>query len=403
VFKRLSLVAFGITIALVMVEVGLRQLGPLVDPAAKNQWLGCVGWAGQPHQQEYYHTDEFSSVEIINSAGLPDVEHTYEKPDGVFRILIIGDSFVESYQVNLEKSFPRLLEARLNENRSAQDPRFEVIKAGYRAWGTDQEWLYFKCEGYKYEPDLVLLGFTINDVPDNYLPLKARMAQWSESAPPKPYYTWEEGQLKQYNFPFPPPPAEVQPQTLYDYLYKYSLSYRVAEKGWQSLKLKIAELSQPPAALEVEPGESRYPRWTIQFSMPLYMAPLPAEHEAAWQLTEALLRAFHQEVVVKGFKFAVYSNSSMWTVHPSIQEILISEEPLYTSAKFDWEQPDRRLGENLQTMGVPYLRLDPPFREQSAANNEQLLFFREGHWNEAGHQLAAELIYHWLIEQKLVP
>ena len=253
------------------------------------------------------------------------------------------------------------------------------------------------------QPDLVLLGFTINDVPDNYLPLKARMAQWSESAPPKPYYTLEEGQLKRHNFPFPPPPAEVQPETLYDYFYKYSLSYRVAEKGWQSLKLKIAELSQPPAALELNPEESRYPRWTIQFSMRLYMNPLPAEHEAAWQLTEALLRAFQQEVAARQVKFAVYSNSTMWTVHPSIQEILVSEEPLYASAPLDWEQPDRRLTVNLQAMGVPYLLLDPPFRAHSAANNDQLLFFREGHWNEAGHQLAAELIYEWLIEQKLVP
>jgi hypothetical protein len=137
-FKHLSLIFLGIVIALGVVEFGLRQLGPAIDPAAKNEWLGCVGWAGQPHQTLTYVTNQFTTTEVINSAGLPDVEHRYNKPDGVYRILIIGDSFVEAYQVKLEHSFARQLEKMLNNRRGPQPLRFEVIKAGYRSWGTGE-------------------------------------------------------------------------------------------------------------------------------------------------------------------------------------------------------------------------------------------------------------------------
>lgn len=405
IFKRLLLIFLGVMIALLVVEFGLRQLGPVVDPAAKNEWLGCVGWAGQPHQVVTYATDQFTTTEVINSAGLPDVEHSYHKPTGVYRILIIGDSFVEAYQVNLEQSFARLLEKMLNERRGPATPRIEVIKAGYRSWGTDQEWLYFQCEGYKYKPDLVLLGFTVNDVVDNYTPLKAKMVGWSENSPPKPFFSLENGQLKRQNFPFPPPPAEVQPQAWPEYLYKYSVAYRVAAKGWESFQLKLAELDQPSNRLDnpTQTTESRFPRHTMHFSMPVYLEAAPPEYEAAWELTLALLKAMHAEVTQQHTAFAVFSNSQIWSTHPSVQQALIFSDPLYANTQFDWDRPDKRVGQFLGEMTVPFLPLDPGFRAYAAQRHDQLLFFNEGHWNEAGHQVAAQLLYDWLIEQKLVP
>ena len=37
--------------------------------------------------------------------------------------------------------------------------RVEVINAGVSAWGSDQALLWYRNEGAKYEPDLVILGF----------------------------------------------------------------------------------------------------------------------------------------------------------------------------------------------------------------------------------------------------
>lgn len=73
----------------------------------------------------YRHNKEGFSEGRFNSHGFRDYERTYEKPDGVFRILILGDSYVEALQVALADSFPVLLESYLNR-LPGDHPRFEV-------------------------------------------------------------------------------------------------------------------------------------------------------------------------------------------------------------------------------------------------------------------------------------
>ena len=243
-WKRLGLMVVGVLVGWVILEVGLRQLGTRVDPMARNEWMGCVGWAGRPYQVQKYFTDEFSTTERINSAGLPDVEHTYARPPNTYRILFIGDSFIEAYQVDLEESFPRLLEERLNAGRAPGVPTYEVIKAGYRSWGTDQAWQYYACEGYHYRADLVVYAFSANDVMDNSLPLKAQMANWDPETPPKPYYTLDEhGRLVVHNFPYPPASLEVRSRSVRDFLYKHLVGNRTVITG----SLTIADGGLPRA------------------------------------------------------------------------------------------------------------------------------------------------------------
>src|SRR5512135_184323 len=44
-----------------------------------------------------------------NSAGFRDRERTEEKPAGRFRIAVLGDSYIEAMQVDLDDAFPALL------------------------------------------------------------------------------------------------------------------------------------------------------------------------------------------------------------------------------------------------------------------------------------------------------
>jgi hypothetical protein len=387
----------GVVIALIIAEVFLRSMGPSVDPYASNPWLGCVGWAGRPHQQITWVTDEFVTTEVINSAGLPDVEHSYRKPPGVFRILIVGDSFVESWQVKLGDSFPRLLEQLLNENRSPDSPRFEVIKVGYRGWATVQELLYWHCEGHRYSPDLVLLAFTANDIVDNNLNLR------SQNVPPSPYYTLDGGELALQNFPYPPPPPEAQPKNLPEFLYKHFVIYRIAKKGWEtaSLRLEEAQTSQASAEQEEEPTRNEYP--VLRVLLPVYSESYPAEYEQGWQLTVALVHQMHEEVSEKGAAFAVFSTAQPWVSYPVAEEVFKEEASELQGGGYDFGKPDRLLGGLLQEIGVPFLSMDPLFKIEAADQSEPWFFFREGHYSERGHRFVAGLLYEWLVGQELVP
>jgi lysophospholipase L1-like esterase len=112
----------------------------------------------------------------FNSEGMRDVEHIYDKPPGVYRIAVIGDSFVNAQEVELEDTFFR----RLQHNLGGQGYNVEVLGFGVRGFGTDQEYRLLENFALKYLPDLVVLAFVSNDVRNNSLAL--------EKNPAKPYF-----------------------------------------------------------------------------------------------------------------------------------------------------------------------------------------------------------------------
>ena len=54
-----------------------------------------------------------------HSLGYRDVEHTREKPPGVFRIAVLGDSMTEARQVSIADTFCKQLEKRLSGGRNS--------------------------------------------------------------------------------------------------------------------------------------------------------------------------------------------------------------------------------------------------------------------------------------------
>lgn len=101
-----------------------------------------------------------------NSEGFRDREFAVPKPSGTYRILTMGDSFTWGVGLDVEETIPKLLEARLNTSSGMR--RFEVINAAIPGYNTLQEMRLLKKRGLKFEPDMVLLIYNLNDV--DYLP-----------------------------------------------------------------------------------------------------------------------------------------------------------------------------------------------------------------------------------------
>jgi lysophospholipase L1-like esterase len=95
----------------------------------------------------------------INSHGLRDKEHSWEKPEGSKRLLGIGDSFTFGYRVDLDDTYLKQLEPRLNRYGN----KWEVINAGVTGYSMWQYLAYFNHYGYRYEPDLVTIGVYFDD------------------------------------------------------------------------------------------------------------------------------------------------------------------------------------------------------------------------------------------------
>jgi len=113
-----------------------------------------------PHPLE----DGTLNVLHTNSVGFAGREYAYEKPQNTTRIMVIGDSFIEGKSIQAEKLLTTFLEDDLN----AGGKIIEVIPRGTSSWATENEVLYLKNEGIRYNPDVVVIAFFANDVMDNF-------------------------------------------------------------------------------------------------------------------------------------------------------------------------------------------------------------------------------------------
>ena len=189
---NLSLIIISTFFALLLSEAALRLMGlkPLyVSPERDRFWKydPILGWAHEPGQEGIFETPEFRTFVRINENGLRDRPHSYERQNNNERILVLGDSFAWGYGVEESERFSQLIEKSLDA---------EVIDAGVSGYSTDQELLWYKSEGIKYDTDLVILLFTGNDVGDNGQQLVNTIYY-------KPKFDLEEGQLVLKGIPVP--------------------------------------------------------------------------------------------------------------------------------------------------------------------------------------------------------
>ncbi len=111
-----------------------------------------------------------------NAAGYYDHDYQPEKSDGVFRIAVIGDSYVEAVQVPLSRSFHKLIEASLNQDlRAVHAERFQVLALGNSGTGQVSHHRVLREQAMEYRPNLVVLALSSNDFCDDDPELKREL------------------------------------------------------------------------------------------------------------------------------------------------------------------------------------------------------------------------------------
>jgi hypothetical protein len=129
----------------------------------------------------------------------------------------------------------------------------------------------------------------------------------------------------------------------------------------------------------------------------VYQSPPNEEFEAAWALTEAIIRRLRDEVASRGARLAVVIIGAPEQVYSAEGERLLAANPGLQKLTLDLELPNRRLAAFLAAEKIPYLDLLPIFRQAASDPTQPPLHFRhDGHWTVAGHRLAAEAIHKFL-------
>lgn len=176
-------------------ELFVRCQPKVVKNKKRVEWLKTMmaydeilGWRHVPNTQVLSETREYKVEYKINSKGLRDIERSYDKRDGQFRILCVGDSITFGWGINAQQRFTNILESFLKNT--------EVINMGVQGYGIDQNLLFLRQEGVKYHPDLVLIYVISPDF------VRAHYSQmWSKQKPK--FLLDEKGELLLSNVPVP--------------------------------------------------------------------------------------------------------------------------------------------------------------------------------------------------------
>lgn len=87
----------------------------------------------------------------------------YAKTEGVIRVIALGDSHTQGFEVHQDFTFSSIIEKHLNHKGF----NAEVINTGVSGFSNAEELLLLDNELVKFEPDYVVLGFYGNDFRDN--------------------------------------------------------------------------------------------------------------------------------------------------------------------------------------------------------------------------------------------
>lgn len=113
-----------------------------------------------------------------NSRGYRDLERGPARPVGVRRALALGDSFTWGAGVEFDDAWPQRLERGLKRRRGET---WEVVSLARRGMDTAEEARQLADEGLSYGPEVVILGYCLNDSEDAQGWERRRAGEWAQA------------------------------------------------------------------------------------------------------------------------------------------------------------------------------------------------------------------------------
>ncbi|HSD67070.1 MAG TPA: hypothetical protein VLF95_10235 [Vicinamibacteria bacterium] len=284
-------------------------------------------------------------------------EVTLRKRPGVYRVLLIGDSFASGYRVDQEA----FLGARLERELQARRPEPEVVVTGAGHPGYARRVLERK--GLRLSPDAVVLGLTLgNDLQSSWI---ARQGLPGSV-------------LADF---FMPDDAYRGRLALLPLALDRSLS------SWRTYR-RLASLLRPDTIAPWYPEAPRHvalldPAHGLGFFYTRRQLPIIARSIEA---TLAELAAMRDACEGAGVRFVVALFPQRFQASPREWLWTLRERGLDPGA-FDPEAPNRALDEGCRARGLECVDLLPDLRRSC----EDPCYLPQGdmHWNEHGHAVAA--------------
>ena len=384
---KLLISLFGLLIALIIAEIALRYISAKnhnnTEECRKEDKI--LHHTLVPGSTCRFKSKEWDITYKINSMGLRDDE-IGPRQKNEFRILVLGDSFVEGYGVEAKDRFTDILEMELSDQTGR---RINVINAGTASYSPILEYKLLQEKLEVINPDLVIVALDMTDFKDeigyyNFFSDRENKEVDTRKNQTKEYFAVRSDLNKEQ--------AGIQN-------YKEETNWGKKENLSFSLKMKmLLRKSRFYVLVTNLVKEMRNKPYLADGSPPFIEGDVDTDlfaiarnnlnssvYETLWKLPKKSLQDIILFSKKKKFKVLFFTyphgmqlNGDQWG-KGRLTRGFVRGQTYSTKALEDFEKVGSELG-------VPTFNLLDAFRQ---AAGEKLYFDYDGHWNTNGHKVAA--------------
>lgn len=377
-----SLVVSGLLISAVGEAFFRIKFGGAVDETAETslyEFDQQRGWRLRPGEYSRFYFGSHRVVDVsINEWGLRERAVTAEVPAGKERVSIVGDSFVFADALNV----PNRLTGKL---QNLAGPTYEVVNISVPGYGTGQQIRMLEelvSRGFQIGSKVILVFFT-NDIQDNlglrYSTLK--------TDPLKPRFKVDEaGILQSVN------PKENKNGRGRRNFWKRSLFLNFLKRRIEVVATRFPAIFVAVDTVGLAPNVPRTPGIVAGW--------YGSGWEERWSATQDILGyvANYVRTELTETKLQIAFLPSPLQVE-KLFEVMISRnldaDPRYAEFFSDIDRPQRMLRMFAEEQGISFIDMTPALREASGT-----YFPSEGHLNELGSEIAAQVLYDGAFESR---
>jgi GDSL-like Lipase/Acylhydrolase family len=336
------------------IELGLAIFHPVPFSIETNMYFEDDPYTGYRLKPGGTGVYQLGIPAVANSRGHRDVEFSLKKPSGVFRILVLGDSFTVGSNVRQEEAYPKALERRL---KSVYGPRIEVVNTGIGGWDPFQYAEYYEHYGYQFEPDLIVVGFfvgndaysTLSNVEQSYRAIGGHLVTWDAAA---------RRSIKLQVF-------------LYDHSHLARLLMnRGPVASLNYIRKQCDDFSEQYVAIQ-------------KVRMPNHLADSSVQRDAAQNAVNQIGRI--KQLAGDSLPVIVALLPDENQINPKLQARIIDPDKF---AQYDFKMPQSMLTAMFRDIGLPTIDVLP-----AVLADPRCLYMNDTHWTPEGQELAASVIF----------
>ncbi len=356
----------GMISAFFLCEIALRILG--FTPVNTNTFDAKNLVIFKPNRSFVIKDRCFETTLKSNSLGFHSREYLIPKPPNTYRIVVLGDSFVEAAQVPLDKTFFELLEKKLNEKKGSV--QYEVIPIAKSGHGTLMNLLYAREYALRFEPDLIVDAFITNDLQEDMADVEKLSA------------TLTGDRYDVQSLQAPPPPSGNS--TLVAFKHFIIEQSRVLEHVWMNLQVLRQHWQKPQG---VEQGSNS----SLDMSFQVLLDPQSQLAQDVWKKEKQALHTLADFASDHQAKFLLVHLTEGYLLDPA-QRMDWEADPARL-AVFDSHMLDSQLQGVASSTGFAFYSTQPYFEKQWVLTHEWPSWSCDNHYRDVGHQWVANALF----------